>query len=104
MIRPSNEVIALVDALVARLDAETMDEPIKLPGTSSYAVIVASWKRFKATIDSLDSAVADPLGDGAADVLISAEALAGRDVDKLVFWLTHVGEAITRPAALPSRS
>lgn len=101
MTRPSPEMIARVDALVAQLDAETFDQPIELPATSSYDVIVTAWERFKAFIEVIDCAVADPFANGAVDVLASVEGLVGRDTDKLVFWLTHVGAAIDRSSALP---
>jgi hypothetical protein len=100
MTRPSDEVIALVDALVAQLDADTLEGPYVSPATTSYQVIVTAWQRFRALVDCLDSAVAEPFASGAAHTLTTAEGLAADEVDKLIFWLTHVGEAITHRAAV----
>ena len=94
MTRPGPDVIARVDALVAQLDADTIDEPYVAPATSSYEVIVSAWERFKATVDGLDCAVGQPFAEGAASTLISARALADVEFDELMFWLGHVGEAL----------
>ena len=95
MMRPSPEVIALVDSLVAWRDDEPIDRSSGRPATSSYALIVTAWEQFKLRVDALDAAVAEPLVSGAANVLLSAAALTDQTTFKLAFWLTHVGEAIS---------
>jgi hypothetical protein len=95
MMRPSPEVVALVDKLVTWLDAEPIEGPSGAPATSSYALIVSAWERFKLRVDALDAAVAEPIVEGAANVLLSAAALTDHETFKLAFWLTHVGEAIS---------
>jgi hypothetical protein len=94
MSRPSPEVIAIVDAAVARLDATFVEDPDGRQTTSSYAAIATAWERFKFLIDTLDVAVAHPFAPGAPLVLHTAELLVTADVHELAFWLTHVGEAL----------
>jgi hypothetical protein len=93
MRRPSPDVIARVNKLVAKLD-ELYDEPGHGPATSSYGSIVEAWIRFKELVDDLDEALSDPFAGGAAQALCGGDALAGIEIDKLAGWLTHVGEAL----------
>jgi hypothetical protein len=92
--RPPPEVVQLVDHLVAKLDRETLGNDYRPGATSSYAVIVAAWERFKTLVDRLDSALSRPLDEGSASILRTADALAGLEVDRIAFWLVHVGEAL----------
>lgn len=96
MTRPSPDTIARVDALVAALDRDTIDEPFEPPATSSYEVIVVAWASFKALIDGIDGVIGSPFAEGSADVLCAADALVAQEAYKLAFWLTHVGEALSR--------
>ena len=93
--RPSRPVIERVDQLVAQLDGVTTED-VHLPATSSYAVIVVAWKRFKTLVDYVDAAVADPFADDAVDWLSHADRLSDHDAYRLSFWLSHVAEAIAR--------
>jgi hypothetical protein len=102
--RPAPEVIALVDALLARLDATTITEPGTASATSSYVAIVNAWERFKSKVDGLDQVVAQPFTAGAARMLMSADSLAGVELDRLVFWLVHVGEALLQDSPQPPPS
>jgi hypothetical protein len=92
--RPSEEIVVRIDELVAKLDAATLEAPFTLPATSSYAVIVDAWGRFKAFVDALGSAVAQPFAHGASGTLLCADSLVDDATFKLAFWLTHVGEAV----------
>lgn len=94
--RPARQdVIERVDGLVSQLDQATI-ENVELPATSSYAVIVEEWERFKMFVGHVDAAVADPFSDDAADWLSRADRLTDHDAYRLSFWLTHVAEAISR--------
>jgi uncharacterized membrane-anchored protein len=95
--RPPSEVVQLVDHLVAKLDRETLGNDYRPGATSSYSVIVAAWERFKALVDRLDHAVANPVDEGAASVLRTADALVGLDVDRVAFWLVPRGRGLRRP-------
>src|SRR5262245_49777632 len=94
--RPPPEVVALIDELVARLDQQTLPREHHLGATSNYEAIAVAWERFKALVDRVDLAVSQPLVNDAGSVLLSADALVGIEVDKLAFWLRHLGEAIRR--------
>jgi hypothetical protein len=88
--------VSEVDALVLALDEATIDEPLTEPATSSYAVIVAAWDRFKALVEDLDVAVSAPLSKGAPRLFERAPELVNDDAHELAFWLAHVGEAVAR--------
>jgi hypothetical protein len=92
--RPPRQVIVSIDHLVDRLDRKTLQGRYRPGVTSSYERIAAAWECFKARVDRLDLAVARLFADNAPSVLLTADALVGVDVEKLAFWLGHVGEAI----------
>jgi hypothetical protein len=94
MMRPSRQTVARINRLIAELDGETLLSADAKSATSSYAVIVSTWRRFKRFVDRVDLAVASPFEEGAADVLLGANALIQHEAHRIAFWLVHVGEAI----------
>lgn len=93
---PPQQVSAFIDRAVAEFDAETLGPEYSPGATSSWDAIVGAWQQFKALVDRLDRAVAEPLAPGAARRLTAAHRLVHDDAYRLAFWLPHVATALTR--------
>jgi len=96
MRRPAAETIARVDALVAALDRDKIGDSAGPAATSSYAIIAVTWAGFKALVDGIDAMIDRPFDARAAELFSTADALVAADAHRLAFWLTHVGEALSR--------
>jgi hypothetical protein len=66
--------------------------------TMGWAQLRRRWESFAAYVELLDDAVTDPLSDGAAVLLATAQSLTSISIHELGDLLGQAGEALLRKA------